>query len=74
MTSRKNSYFEVFILTLSQAPVLTYYARIVTDADRWWIGLTDSGQEGTWVWLSDFEVATFTDWAPGMPSVTSRSE
>ena len=48
--------------------------RVVKDADRWWIGLTDSGQEGTWVWLSDFEVATFTDWAPGMPSVTSRSK
>lgn len=29
----------------------------------WWIGLTDTGHEGSWVWVHDFALATDQFWA-----------
>jgi len=36
--------------------------------DSWWIGLTDQGHEGRWVWEHSFTEADFTDWADGFPT------
>ena len=33
----------------------------------WFIGLTDFGHEGRWVWHHSVEDADFTSWAPGYP-------
>jgi len=36
--------------------------------NSWWIGLTDQGHEGRWVWEHSFTEADFTDWADGFPT------
>ena len=30
-----------------------------------WVGATDSANEGTWVWQSDGEVLSYDNWPPG---------
>jgi len=41
----------------------------LTDAVTYpWIGLTDQATEGTWRWVSDNTLPTFTSWYPGQPS------
>jgi hypothetical protein len=34
----------------------------------WWIGLSDQGHEGRWIWEHSVSEATFTDWAEGFPT------
>jgi len=36
--------------------------------ESWWIGLTDQGHEGRWIWQHEAENAIYTDWVPGSPS------
>ena len=33
-----------------------------------WIGLTDEGHEGSWIWVSTGEEAVYTNWMPGQPN------
>merc|ERR1719158_419150 len=35
--------------------------------ETWWIGLTDQGHEGRWIWQHDTETVYNTDWVPGSP-------
>jgi len=35
---------------------------------EWWLGLSDIGHEGTWVWTHSFEEVSETAWAPGTPN------
>merc|ERR1711962_1673676 len=35
---------------------------------EWWLGLSDTGHEGTWVWTHSYEEVSETSWAPGQPS------
>jgi hypothetical protein len=37
------------------------------NSERYYIGYTDAGQEGTWRWVSG-ETADYTNWAPGEPN------
>jgi len=34
---------------------------------NYWIGLTDIGEEGAFVWGSDFSAPDYTNWYPGQP-------
>jgi len=38
-----------------------------TGSRSWFIGLTDSGHEGRWIWEHSIEDADYTSWAPGYP-------
>ncbi len=43
------------------------YTTELGSAAHRWIGFTDAGHEGNWVWISG-ESVTYTDWLPGEPS------
>merc|ERR1719474_2223175 len=54
-----------------QADMLAGLAQLEFDIlglDAWWIGLTDQGHEGRWVWEHSFTEADFTDWGDGFPT------
>jgi len=35
---------------------------------RWWLGLSDTGHEGTWVWTHSYQEVSETFWGSGSPS------
>ncbi|XP_022294740.2 perlucin-like [Crassostrea virginica] len=37
-------------------------------SEHFWIGGTDTIQEGKWVWISSQDSLDYTDWAPGEPN------
>merc|ERR1719470_140323 len=39
----------------------------LTGVDSWWLGLTDMGHEGRWIWGHTISDSVFTNWAPGHP-------
>ncbi|XP_045204027.2 perlucin-like protein isoform X3 [Mercenaria mercenaria] len=39
-----------------------------------WIALTDSFEEGKWVWMNTWNTASFKKWAPGQPDDAGHSE
>merc|ERR1712080_299089 len=41
--------------------------QLVGPPSAWWIGLTDQGHEGRWIWQHDIEDVSYTDWAQGSP-------
>merc|ERR1711936_857584 len=53
-----------------QAALLASLAFVEEDLvgpHSWWIGLTDQGHEGRWIWQHSVEDAYFTNWADGFP-------
>ena len=44
------------------ASLLAMLPEVAGERD-WWIGLTDTGHEGSWVWVHDFALATEQFWA-----------
>jgi len=60
--------------TEEQAALLTslaYLEQNIVGVQSWWLGLTDRGHEGRWVWQHSVEDAEFVFWAPGSPSESS---
>ena len=50
--------------TTSQLELLSGLAGMeeqFTGIQNWWIGLSDLGHEGTWVWVHSFQVKTTSD-------------
>jgi len=50
--------------------LLTSIAKIETDVlgvEAWWLGLSDLGHEGRWIWQNALQEADFTNWADGSP-------
>merc|ERR1711915_1084080 len=55
----------------NQAGLLTslaYMEQSLFGVQSWWIGLSDWGHEGRWIWQHSVDDANFTMWAPGSPS------
>ena len=48
-------------------------ALLPAELDALWIGLTDTAQEGDWVWVTG-EKADFKAWAPGEPNNVDGNE
>merc|ERR1712126_154394 len=42
------------------------------DADAYWIGLTDLGQEGTWRWEESHQTPSYTNWYGDDPNGGNR--
>jgi len=58
-------------LTEDWSNLLTSIAGIeseVLGVEYWWLGLSDLGHEGRWVWQNAIEEAEYTNWAEGFPS------
>jgi len=58
-----------------QATLLTSLAFVeeaVVGMHAWWIGLTDQGHEGRWIWQHSVEDALYTNWAPSYPRNTNN--
>jgi len=58
--------------TQARAEMLTSLAMLQqthVGVTSWWIGLTDQGHEGSWVWQHSTEEATYTNWADGHPTL-----
>jgi len=58
-----------------QATLLTSLAFVeeaVVGMHAWWIGLTDQGHEGRWIWQHSVEDAFYTNWAPSYPRNTNN--
>ena len=45
-----------------------------TDIQQWWIGLTDNGKEGAWIWQNSESVADKTFWCAGSPSIVTDND
>jgi len=58
--------------TQSLAAFLGSLAGLASDFSgnhHWYIGLTDFGHEGNWIWQWSDEPLTFSSWGPGSPNV-----
>ena len=40
----------------------------------WWLGLTDQGHEGRWVWQHSVEDTSYTNWAPNYPGSSNAED
>jgi len=50
--------------------LITSIAGIESDVlgvDSWWLGLSDLGHEGRWIWQNSLEEVEFTNWAANSP-------
>ena len=47
---------------------------ISQNSETWWIGLTDSENEGTWKWAHSGIIATYTSWTSGQPDDADYSQ
>jgi len=57
-------------LTEDWSNLLTSIANIETEilgVQSWWLGLTDLGHEGRWIWPNALVETNFTNWAEGYP-------
>jgi len=58
-------------ITEDWSNLLTSIARIETDVlgvESWWLGLSDLGHEGRWIWQNSLQEADYTNWATDYPS------
>lgn len=42
--------------------------------DQTWIGGSDDASEGTWVWISNLNTVTYTNWVRGAPNNYNNNE
>merc|ERR1711892_433748 len=59
------------IQTQEQADFIASIAMVeesLTGVSSWWLGLTDMGHEGRWMWGHSSTDSGFTDWAPTRPN------
>merc|ERR1712080_480270 len=56
-----------FLFHLIRKSLALIEDQLVGPPSAWWIGLTDQGHEGRWIWQHDIEDVSYTDWAQGPP-------
>jgi len=57
--------------TYEQATLLTSLALLeesIIGVNSWWIGLSDLGHDGRWLWQHSVSDLEFSNWAPGYPT------
>lgn len=52
----------------------TYTNHFIYQAHRWWIGLSDQGEEGTFLWEQSEEPPSFTYWYNNEPQTSNNRE
>merc|ERR1719158_352443 len=60
------------IQTEEQADLIASIAMLENDLagiDSWWVGLSDIGHEGRWIWSHSDVDSTYLDWVPGNPNL-----
>jgi len=63
--------------TLRQMEFLTGLAELEAEfygPREWWLGLSDSGHEGTWVWTHSYQEVSETFWVSGSPSYQAGND
>ncbi|XP_078331886.1 perlucin-like [Crassostrea virginica] len=64
----------VEIETASENDFLKKHLQSIGATTNYWIGLSDSIQEGHYLWQSTQDNVDFTDWAPGEPNDDHHTE
>jgi len=65
------------VKTEEQAMLLTSLAVVqesILGISAWWVGLTEQGHQGRWVWQHSVEDTTYTNWAPDYPDYTNTED
>jgi len=64
------------IQTEEQAELVASIAMVeesLTGVGSWWIGLTDMGHEGRWMWSHSSANSSYSDWLPGHPNTAPHN-
>ncbi|GAB6032983.1 Fc fragment of IgE, low affinity II, receptor for (CD23) [Chamberlinius hualienensis] len=54
--------------------LIMYLIKTYDYTRNFWLGATDAGVEGKWIWISNNSSMIYKDWNPGEPSNTNNNE